>query len=287
MCGSSSENFKILGRRLNCSQGFNPRNKVGISTTIVKCKKCSLIFSNPIPIPSNISNHYGVPPENYWKDDYFKIDSNYFKTEIKIANNLLRLIENRKALDIGAGIGKCMVSLNNAGFDTYGIEPSSPFYQRAIDIMKISSEKLKLCSIENADYPENTFDFITFGAVLEHLYNPSESLKKAMIWLKPGGIIHAEIPSSRWLTNKIINLLYKLRGLDYVANISPMHTPYHLYEFDIESFKFNAKKNGYEVAYHEYYVCDTYLPKFLDFLVKPIMKYTKTGMQLSIWLRKI
>lgn len=287
MCGSSSENFKILGRRLNCSQGFNPRNKVGISTTIVKCKKCSLIFSNPIPIPSNISNHYGVPPENYWKDDYFKIDSNYFKTEIKIANNLLRLNENRKALDIGAGIGKCMVSLNNAGFDTYGIEPSSPFYQRAIDIMKISSEKLKLCSIENADYPENTFDFITFGAVLEHLYNPSESLKKAMIWLKPGGIIHAEIPSSRWLTNKIINLLYKLRGLDYVANISPMHTPYHLYEFDIESFKFNAKKNGYEVAYHEYYVCDTYLPKFLDFLVKPIMKYTKTGMQLSIWLRKI
>jgi 2-polyprenyl-3-methyl-5-hydroxy-6-metoxy-1,4-benzoquinol methylase len=286
MCESTSENFKILGRRLNCSQGFNPKNKVGISTTIVKCKKCSLIFSNPIPIPSNISNHYGVPPENYWKDNYFIIDDTYFKAEIKIANSLLNTKENLKALDIGAGIGKCMVSLNNAGFDTYGIEPSSPFYQRAIEIIKISPDRLKLCSLENANFPSDNFDFITFGAVLEHLYNPSESLKRALYWLKPGGVIHAEIPSSGWLTNKIVNLLYKIRGIDYVANISPMHTPYHLYEFDLKSFKLNAKLIGYEVVHYQYFVCETYLPSFLNFILKPIMKITNTGMQLSIWLRK-
>ena len=119
------------------------------------------------------------------------------------------------------------------------------------------------------------------------MYDPSNSLRKALGWLKSGGIIHAEIPSSNWLTNKIINFLYKIRGMDYVANISPMHTPYHLYEFDIKSFLKNAKINGYEVVQHQYYVCDTYLPSFLDFIVKPIMKATNTGMQLSIWLRKI
>lgn len=287
MCGSSKENFKILGRRLNCSQGFNPKNKVGISTTIVKCKKCSLIFSNPIPIPSDINEHYGVPPENYWKDDYFTIDEAYFNTEIKIARELISFEGTAKALDIGAGIGKCMISLNNAGFDAFGIEPSSSFYQRAIDIMKISPDKLKLCSLEDAEFQHNSFDFITFGAVLEHLYDPSESLRKALGWLKPGGVIHAEIPSSNWLTNKIVNFLYKVRGMDYVGNISPMHTPYHLYEFDIKSFILNSKIHGYEVVKYQYYVCDTYLPSFLDFILKPLMSTTNTGMQLSIWLRKI
>jgi hypothetical protein len=29
-----------------------------------------------------------------------------------------------KALDVGAGLGKCMISLNNAGFDAFGCEPS-------------------------------------------------------------------------------------------------------------------------------------------------------------------
>ncbi len=287
MCGSPVENCKILGKRLNCSQGINPKNKIGISTTVVKCSNCSLIFSSPIPIPSDINNHYGVPPESYWKDEYFKIDETYFNAEIAIAKKLLSSEKNLRALDIGAGIGKCMVALNNAGFDTYGIEPSSPFYQRAIDIMKISPDKLELCSLEETEFQSNSFDFITFGAVLEHLYDPSNSLRKALGWLKPGGVVHAEIPSSNWLTNKIINFLYKIRGMDYVANISPMHTPYHLYEFDIKSFLKNAKINGYEVVQHQYYVCDTYLPSFLDFIVKPIMKATNTGMQLSIWLRKI
>ena len=162
MCGSPVENFKILGKRLNCSQGFNPKNKIGISTTVVRCNNCSLIFSSPIPIPSDINSHYGVPPENYWKDEYFKIDETYFNIEIAIAKKLVSFKKTAKVLDIGAGIGKCMVSLNNAGFDTYGIEPSSPFYQRAIDIMKISPDKLKLCTLEDADFPTNHFDFITF-----------------------------------------------------------------------------------------------------------------------------
>ena len=62
-----------------------------------------------------------------------------------------------------------------------------PFYERAISKMNIDPGKLKLGMIEDVDYPENHFDFITFGAVLEHLYHPAASIEKAMKWLKPGG----------------------------------------------------------------------------------------------------
>lgn len=42
-----------------------------------------------------------------------------------------------RALDIGAGLGKGMLSLQNAGFDTYGFEPSIPFYEKAMATTKM------------------------------------------------------------------------------------------------------------------------------------------------------
>jgi ubiquinone/menaquinone biosynthesis C-methylase UbiE len=286
MCGSESHSHTVLGKRLNKSQGKFPQNKIGITTTVIKCKNCELIFSNPQPIPTNIQDHYGVPPENYWKEEYFALDSNYFKSEIETLKRLKNIKQNSKVLDIGAGLGKCMIALNKAEFDAYGIEPSEPFYKRAIQNMNISSEKLKLSTLEDAEYPEKEFDFVTFGAVLEHLYDPTEAINKAMKWLKPGGLIHIEVPSSKWLINKIINFAYKSRGLDYVGNLSPMHPPFHLYEFDLKSFEKNGLKNNYSIIHHQYHVCESYMPKIIDIFVRPYMKYTNKGMQLVVWLKK-
>jgi hypothetical protein len=77
-----------------------------------------------------------------------------------------------------------------------------------------------------------------------------------------------------------------MRLSDYVGNISPMHEPYHLYEFALKSFQAHARKHGYEVAFHEYFVCQTFLPRFADSLLRPLMRRTGTGMQLAVWLRK-
>jgi 2-polyprenyl-3-methyl-5-hydroxy-6-metoxy-1,4-benzoquinol methylase len=286
MCGSEASFHQVMGKRLNKSQGVFPKNKIGITTTVVKCKICELIFSNPLPVPKSIQDHYGIPPEDYWKKEYFSVDENYFSTEINTLKKVVNIAEGAKVLDIGAGLGKCMIALEKQGYEAYGLEPSEPFYQKAINNMGISPSKLKLSSIEQADYPYNTFDFITFGAVLEHLYNPSDSIEKAMKWLKPGGVIHIEVPSSKWLINKLINFSYRLRGLDYVGNISPMHTPFHLYEFGLKSFKMNGEKNNYSIAHYQYYVCQTYMPKIIDVFAKPYMKNTDTGMQLVVWLKK-
>ncbi|MBC7749930.1 MAG: class I SAM-dependent methyltransferase [Methylotenera sp.] len=286
MCGSTTDTHKILGKRLNGSQGKNPKNKIGITTTIVKCKNCGLIYSNPQPVPFDIQDHYGVPPESYWKDNYFTITDNYFQGEIEKLKKLLDFRNGMKSLDIGAGLGKQMIALSKSGFETYGFEPSKQFYERAISKMGINPDKLKLGMIEEVEYPENHFDFISFGAVLEHLYDPSDSILKALKWLKPNGIIHIEVPSSDWLIGKIINLYYKLKRTDYVGNLSPMHEPFHLHEFGLSSFLEHSKKYGYELAFYEYYVCLTYMPKVMDLILKPYMKRTNKGMQLCVWLRK-
>ncbi len=275
-----------MGKRLNQPQGFNPKNKIGITTTVVQCTNCGLIFSNPQPVPFNIQQHYGVPPEDYWKENYFVPSENDFKTEINTLKKILEIKQGMKSLDVGAGLGKAMLALTSAGFDAYGFEPSLPFYERAISKMKLSPDKLKLGMLEEVNYPFNEFDFITFGAVLEHLYNPSEAITKALTWLKPNGIIHIEVPSSNWLTNKLINLIYKLRLTDYVGNLSPMHSPFHLYEFGTQSFIAHAQLHNYKVVLIEHHVCETFMPRIFDFIIKPIMKYTNTGLQMTVWLQK-
>jgi len=286
MCGSSIGQHRILGKRLNKPQGKNPKSKIGITTTIVKCLACGLIYSNPQPYPIDIQDHYGVLPESYWRESYFNVEDNYFSDEIRKVKNLIAFKEGMKSLDIGAGIGKAMIALSRAGFDAYGFEPSAQFHERAITKMGIDAGKLKLGMIEDVDYPVDHFDFISFGAVLEHLRDPSESIRKAFCWLKPHGVIHIEVPSSKWLINRLINVYYKLNLTDYVGNLSPMHEPYHLYEFGLKSFQEHGRINHYEVVFHEFYVCETYLPKILDYVLKPYMVSTKTGMQLCVWLRK-
>ena len=286
MCGSQITASNLIGKRLNGSQGKNPHKKAGVTTSIMKCKTCSLIFSNPTPIPFDLQDHYGIPPETYWKTEYFTVDPSYFMLNIEQVREIIPLEKGMKTLDIGAGLGKAMKTMEGQGLDAYGIEPSVPFYERAIELMHIQPDRLTLSAIEDAEFPENFFDFITFGAVLEHLYDPNDSIQKALSWLKPGGIIHIEVPSSDWLTHKFINLYYKLRGLDYVGNLSPMHEPYHLYEFGLDSFTKNGAKLGYSIARHDYYVCQTFMPKFLDFILKPYMKRTNKGMQLCVYLQK-
>ena len=112
MCGSDHGNHKILGKRLNRSQGKNPRNKIGITVTICECNECGLIYANPQPVPNNIQDHYGATPESYWEPEYFLIKDSYFENEISKLKELISFRKGMKSLDIGAGLGKQMIALS-------------------------------------------------------------------------------------------------------------------------------------------------------------------------------
>jgi 2-polyprenyl-3-methyl-5-hydroxy-6-metoxy-1,4-benzoquinol methylase len=286
MCGSSRA--KVLGLRLNRSQGRRPRQVSGIGVTVMRCRDCGLVYSNPRPRPHDLSDHYGVPPESYWTSaSQWEMNQHTFSGEIAQAKRLLTTGSGHRALDIGAGLGKAMKAMERAGFDVYGIEPSAPFRLNTINRMGISPERLQLAAVEDARFPPASFDFVTFGAVLEHIQEPGRAIETAMQWLKPGGVMHAEVPSSDYLVSKIVNAFFALQGLNYVTNLSPMHTPFHLYEFGLESFRLHGRSTGYEIAHHEFYVCAIpHLPAVLHPPLRWWMRRNQTGMQLAVYLRK-
>ncbi len=288
MCGDDTSNHKILGQRLNLSQGLNPKKKEGISVTVKKCRNCGLIYSSPLPVPHQMSDHYGLAAEDYWSPEFFNYSTSWFAREVTVLQQLLPFYPGQKALDIGAGLGKTMVTLEKSGYDAYGFEPSQSFYEKAVSHIGIKPDRLKLNKIETVEYPEEEFDFISFGAVFEHLYHPAAALEKALKWLKPGGIIHMEIPSTDYLVPKIIDFYFRLRGTNYTTHLSPMHNPFHLYEFSLKSYQELSKKLGFSIVKHEYMVCNIspQIPKFLHGIFRAYMQKTNTGMQLVVWLKK-
>jgi 2-polyprenyl-3-methyl-5-hydroxy-6-metoxy-1,4-benzoquinol methylase len=289
MCGNPAAQHKVLGKRLNSRQGLWPKGKLGITTTVVRCKRCRLIYANPMPVPDAIEDHYGVPPEEYWHDHYFTLSEGYMGEQISQFASLHGKAANNgrlTALDVGAGIGKGMKALEAAGFDVYGIEPSEPFHSRAVGKMGIPAERLQNKALEDAVFDEDSFDFINMGAVVEHLYDPSAGIKRALKWLKPSGLIYVEVPSSAYLMNRLARLFYRTTGSDYVTHISPMHRPYHLYEFSLRSFQLHAEANAYQIAHYVYYVCESYMPRPLKPLFNLLMRVSRTGMQLAVWLKK-
>ena len=286
MCGAPSSEFKILGRRLNCTQGYSPHKKIGVATTVMQCKKCELNFTNPQPIPFDLQDHYDMDPFTYWPAEYFKLKDDEFGAQIEHLKKIKGIKKGDKYLDIGAGLGKSMLALEKEGMDVYGIEASDSFYKMAIEKMGINPKKLQKQAIEHAEFEENFFDFISFGAVLEHLYYPDQSIIKALSWLKKGGIIHIEVPNTNYLIVKLLNVFNRLRGTDYVCNLSPMHEPYHLFEFGKKTFETHAQQNNYELLDWNIDVCTTPVPKPFRMVLDPIMDVMNTGMQLTVWLKK-
>lgn len=277
MCGATR--FKLLGLRMNGRQGLRPKAAEGIAVSVKQCRGCGLIFADPQPIPESISDHYGMPPEDYWKAADLDPPKDYLAAEIATAKRLLDFRPGMTALDIGAGVGKAMVTLNAAGFQTWGLEPSRPFYERAL--RRVSPDWLQMKAIEDAEFAPESFDFITFGAVLEHLYSPRAALDRAMGWLKPGGIIHAEVPSADYLVSKLFNRYFRLRGTNFVTNVSPMHPPFHLFEFTPKSFQ------RYRIAELQHMVCDFVdIPKLLQPALRWWMERTNTGMEIVVYLTR-
>lgn len=286
MCGSPSSGHKVIGNRKNGRQGFRPQLHSGFCVSIRQCSNCELIYPDPMPMPASLDQHYGVDVSNYWKPEYLEVDPNDLWPQLNDLKQLRSYTSTPRALDIGAGIGKHLVTLKRAGYDTWGIEPSSSFHRYAIDKMGMDPEKYLHASVEQAELPAASFDFIYMGAVFEHLYDPDAVLQRVLNWLAPNGLIFIEVPNARWLMATLTDFAYKIRGMDYTVHLSPLHSPFHIYEFSEKTFRLHAKRRGYKIELIRLYQGPTYAPKFLDPILHRWMQSTGTGMQLGVWISR-
>jgi 2-polyprenyl-3-methyl-5-hydroxy-6-metoxy-1,4-benzoquinol methylase len=136
---------------------------------------------------------------------YFIKNTEYFSLEREIFKNSV-LEHNLNILDIGCGTGILgKFFKENQNCKVFGVEINENAYQ----VAKNNLDDVLRGNVESIDlnYPNNYFDVVIMGDVVEHLISPVDTIKKIMPTLKLGAKIYITVPNVRhWSVIK--NLLF-------------------------------------------------------------------------------
>ncbi len=96
-------------------------------------------------------------------------------------------------LDVGCGNGRFLNEMRRGGWNVVGVEPDETAVRAAR-----SAHGLEVYHgvLEQVELPANTFDVITMGHVIEHLFDPIRTLRVARSLLKPGGRLMVLTPNA-------------------------------------------------------------------------------------------
>jgi 2-polyprenyl-3-methyl-5-hydroxy-6-metoxy-1,4-benzoquinol methylase len=164
-------------------------------------------------------------------------------------NKVLPIIKkypNCKLLDIGCGFNyKFLLEVEPYISEGYGVDFKVPELKKG----KIKTKQIKLDN--KLPFDENSFDFVTMLAVLEHLDHPAEIVREIERVLKPKGKLILTVPSRN--AKPVLEFLaYKLK----IVNEEEInnHKKYYNYK-DLEKlFKDTDKLKIQEHKYFQFYM---------------------------------
>lgn len=118
-----------------------------------------------------------------------------------------------RILDIGCGSGVYLAFMKQLGWEVAGIEIDPV----AAEIAKTHfSVPVHVGSLEDAPFPEASFDAVTMSHVIEHVEDPVAFVRRATYYLKPGGWLVVITPNAASLGVRVF-------GRDWYAFQPPQH----------------------------------------------------------------
>lgn len=112
-------------------------------------------------------------------------------------------LRNKKLLEIGSGYGTNLATwIKSYDVDGYGTEPDGVGFGNSFAASKelftangIDPQRIIGVQGEALPFPDSSFDIVYSANVIEHTGNPLKVLTEAVRVLRPGGILHFEIPN--------------------------------------------------------------------------------------------
>ena len=180
------------------------RSTVQIRTfprTIVRCRACQVAFAVQRDSLGRATERHG--------GDYFLANKDFLYADGKpdIFSYMMRRVlffwalglsqfrpTNRRALDIGCGIGILPRYMQFLGYEAYGVEIS----QWAVEYARreLGVQNIIRGTVQDARFPSSHFSLVSLVHVLEHLDDPVPRLMEVYRVVEPGGYAYVEVPSS-------------------------------------------------------------------------------------------
>lgn len=220
--------------------------------SIVKCRSCGLVYVNPRLTQSDLAKLYHEDYFSYYADvesEAHRKRQATFKCEIKdleeVASKSKALdIGNigRKILDVGAGGGWFLASLNNSwakwGTD---VNPAAvKFGEKNLGLNMRQGTLKQLC------FSDESFSVVKLRGSIEHLPDPIGELYEVYRILSKGGIIAVNTPNITSICARMYREKFRM--------ICPTH---HIYYFSTKTLSLMLKKVGFKVVKVSYHYFDT------------------------------
>lgn len=194
---------------------------------IWQCNACTARFTQNVPDKNEIEKYY--QSEDYISHSDTKkgfINSLYHRVRKRTLHSKRKTVEKftklstGKVLDIGAGTGAFLSTMDKAGWNVTGIEPDETARENAKKLYGLSLQTPQ----ELFNLPPQSFDAITMWHVLEHVHELHEYMDQLKKLLKPTGCLFVAVPNYTCYDEKV----YKEFWAAY-------DVPRHLYHFSPRS----------------------------------------------------
>ena len=161
-----------------------------------KCNHCENVFQNFPHTTQSLFNFY-----NTYYDDSFNLRKNKISSRNAYSKTIapqyfLEKIDNKKGLrilDIGAAQGIVMKFFAEAGYESWGIEPSKERVEYGRKFLNLNN--LFHGFYDPTSFEKDSFDLIFSHHVLEHFLEPNLFFEGVKIHLKKNGYLLLQLPS--------------------------------------------------------------------------------------------